>query len=148
MPGFLDHHPGLLFVGATLLPLLSFVLLLLAFAVKTYFRTSPEGSTGETVYKMFGGPKPSAIPAYVATGAIGLAFVLSAWGFVLYVSGHAAHEGEELMLERELHGAHAHDEADEKPDPATKAKQARLAELRGEWAGQLPWASVGVGDNE
>src|SRR5207245_2244601 len=154
MPGFLEHHPGFLFVGATLLPLLSFVGILIAFAVKTYFRTSPEGSTGETIYKAFGGPNPSPIPAYIATGAIGLACVLSVWGFVLYATGHAALEGEEVLLEQQLHGSHGHghehehEAGDKKGEDGSKEKEARLAELRGMWAGQLRWASVGVGDNE
>ena len=67
---FLEHHPGMLFVGATLLPMLSFVLILLSFAIKTYFRKSPEGSTGEAIFKLFGGPVPGPIPAYIATGAM------------------------------------------------------------------------------
>src|SRR5881296_806020 len=102
MPGFLEHHPGLLFVGATLLPLASFVLILLAFGFKTYFRASPEGSTGETVYKALGGPTPSPIAAYIATGAIGLACVLSVIGFVQYVGGHAEHESREFALEEKI----------------------------------------------
>src|SRR4051794_9384472 len=99
MPGFLEHHPGLLFVGATLLPLASFLLILLAFGFKTFFRASPEGSAGESFYKALGGANPSPIPAYVATGAIGLACVLSVIGFVQYVRGHAEHESKELALE-------------------------------------------------
>src|SRR5580704_17620698 len=99
MPGLLEHHPGLLFVGATLLPIVSFVLILLSFAIKTFFRKSPEGSTGEAIFKLFGGPVPGRIPAYVATGAIALAFVLCFTGTVLYVSGHVDHEAKEVSLE-------------------------------------------------
>src|SRR5437016_4532896 len=102
MPAFLEQQPGLLFVGATLLPLLSFVLILLSFAVKTFFRKSPEGSAGAAIFQSMGGPAPGRIAAYVATGAIALAFVLSLTGFVLYVKGHAVQEEEEQALESRL----------------------------------------------
>src|SRR5271167_4381179 len=91
MPVFLEDHPGLLFVAATLLPLLSFVLILLAFALKTSVRKCSEGSAGAAIFQMMGGPAPGRAAAYMATGAIGLAFVLSLTGFVLYASGHDAH---------------------------------------------------------
>jgi NADH-quinone oxidoreductase subunit L len=98
----LQHHPGLLFVAATLLPLLSFVLILLSFAVKTFVRTSAEGSAGAAIFRMLGGPAPGRAAAFVATGAIGLACVLCLIGFVIYVRGHASHEAEERKLETEI----------------------------------------------
>jgi NADH-quinone oxidoreductase subunit L len=154
MPGFLEHHPGLLFVIATLLPIASFVLILLSFAFKTYFRRSPAGSPGESIFKLFGGHGSGPIPAYVATGAIGLAFLCSLWGFVLYVSHHAEHEANEAKLEESVHKLH--DKVHHTKNPAQKAKaEAELAEeeeklehLKGEWSGMVRWASVGVGNNE
>jgi NADH-quinone oxidoreductase subunit L len=145
MPEFLEHHPGLLFVGATLLPIASFVLILLSFAVRTYFRKSPQGSTGEMVFQLFGGPKPGRGPAYVATGAIGLAFVLSLTGFILYASGHAAHESEEQRLEHQIR--HLRDERAHEGENPALAKQIHDAEdklqhLKGEWQGQVTWAAV------
>jgi len=98
----LDQHPGLLFVAATLLPLASFVLILLAFAVKTAIRKSPEGSSGAAIFQLLGGPAPGRVAAYVATGAIGLAFVLSFTGFVIYASGYSAHEAEVLKIEDQI----------------------------------------------
>src|SRR3954462_2218146 len=80
--------PGLIFVVATLLPLASFVLILLAFAVRTALRSSPEGSLGETLYRATGGAIPPRWPAWMATGAIGLAFVCSATGFVWFSREH------------------------------------------------------------
>src|SRR5262245_10424081 len=155
MPEFLEHHPGLLFVGATLLPLASFLLIILAFGFKTFFRTSPEGSTGETIFKALGGANPSPIPAYIATGAIGLACVLSVMGFVRYVGAHAEHESRELALEEKIehlrddlyHGPKDEKTLKAKKD-AIKAKVDELAELKGEWAGQLRWAAIGVGEND
>src|SRR5437868_631377 len=80
--------PGLLFVIATLLPLASFVLILVAFAVRTALRSSPEGSMGQQLYHATGGDVPSRWPAWIATGAIGLAFVCSATGFVWFLKDH------------------------------------------------------------
>src|SRR5437867_1903227 len=92
MPEFLEHHPGLLYVVATLLPLASFLFLLLLGGVRNYLRKSPEGSLGETVFKALGGEKPTRGAAYVATAAIAGAFVLSLIGFLWYSGGHAEHE--------------------------------------------------------
>src|SRR5215813_627421 len=78
--------PGLLFVVATLLPLASFVVLLLTFALRSAVRSAPEGSLGERIYQALGGDTPQRWPAWVATGAIGLAFVCSLAGFVWYLS--------------------------------------------------------------
>jgi NADH-quinone oxidoreductase subunit L len=100
MPELLDQHPGLFFVAATLLPLASFLLTLLAFAVKTFFRRSPEGSPGRAIFQMLGGPAPGRIAAFVATGAIGLAFLLSLAGFVIFAGGHSDHEAESLKAEQ------------------------------------------------
>ena len=69
MPEFLEHHPGLLFVLATLLPLASFVLLLLVGGLRNFVRKSPEGTFGETLYRLLGGPTPGRGAAYVATAA-------------------------------------------------------------------------------
>jgi hypothetical protein len=84
------------------MPLASFVLILLSFAIKTYFRKSPEGSVGESIFVLLGGPAPGRIAAYVATGAIALSCILSVTGFVLYISHHSAHEKEELSLDKEI----------------------------------------------
>jgi NADH-quinone oxidoreductase subunit L len=170
MPEFLAHHPGFLFVIATLLPMASFVLILLAFAVRSGLRKSPEGSPGETIYQLFGGAKPGRVPAYVATGAIGLAFVFSLVGFVLYVTGHAEHEAQEQMLDSKLvksnDDVHHLQEERELLEPSKKKEreeftrkitsivaeiklaEEKLAVLKGEWAAHLTWASVGVGNNE
>src|SRR5829696_1677057 len=80
--------PGLIFVVATLLPLASFALILLAFAVRTALRSAPEGSLGEKLYESTGGDRPARWPAWVATGAIGLACVCCVTGAVWYLNDH------------------------------------------------------------
>jgi len=87
MPEFLEQQPGLLYVVATLLPLASFVLLLLGGAIRCFVRKSPEESAGATIYQMLGGDRPTRAGAYVATGSIGLSFVLCLIGFIIYVTG-------------------------------------------------------------
>ena len=62
------EHPGLFFVWATILPLASFVLLLVASGIRAYIRPYLEARSGEAV-------TPPRWPALVATGAIAGAFV-------------------------------------------------------------------------
>jgi NADH-quinone oxidoreductase subunit L len=102
MSEILDQHPGLLFVAATLLPLLSFLVILLTFAVKTFFRKSPAGSPGEAIFQLLGGPVPSRAASFVATAAMGLAFVLSFTGTVIFNSEHSAHEAEVNKVESQI----------------------------------------------
>src|SRR3954453_9849922 len=84
----LANKPSLLFVYATLLPLASFVLVLVAFAVRTALRSSKPGTTGERLYQAMGGDTPWRWPAWAATGAIGLAFVCSFAGFIWFLDDH------------------------------------------------------------
>src|SRR2546430_5708796 len=87
MPSFLEQQPGLLYVAATLLPLLSFLILLLTGTVRNWARaTWPDAP-----YWLEGGRPPGKLAAYVATGAIGLAFLLSLAGFFLYQADHQGH---------------------------------------------------------
>src|SRR5437868_753766 len=102
MPEFLEHHPGLLFVIATLLPLASFVLLLLVGGLRNAVRRAPEGSFGALLYRALGGPLPGRGAAYVATAAIALACVCSVIGFVWFTTGHAAHEHKAEQLQAQI----------------------------------------------
>ena len=86
--------PGLLFVVATLLPLASFVLVLVFFGLRAAVRSSPEGTVGERLYHLMGGGHPLRWPAWAATLAIGLAFVCSAVGFAWYLSEQPSHDTE------------------------------------------------------
>ena len=83
---FYADHPGWLFVTATLLPLLSFVLIFLAsgaWALLRRYRDDHPGRRTGSIY-LFGGDKGGRGAAYVATAAIGLAFLLSLAGFVVF----------------------------------------------------------------
>src|SRR5437899_2026346 len=88
LPNF-QEHPGLLFVVATLLPLLSFLLIFLRSGIwgacRPYRQSSPLCAA---IYEMFGGDRPGRGPAYLALGAIALAFLFSLTGFVWYTSEH------------------------------------------------------------
>ena len=82
---FFQVHPGGLFVAATLLPLLSFVLLFLASGAWCLCRRyRDDHPAAEKLYQLFGGDKGGRTAAYVATAAIGLAFVLSLIGFLTF----------------------------------------------------------------
>jgi NADH-quinone oxidoreductase subunit L len=104
------NHPGLYFVWATLLPLASFVFLLIASGVRAFLRPVIEQRTGEPV-------TPPRWPAYVATGAIAGAFLFSLIGAIVFFSeqgaGHAAAPAEHAAEHGEEHAAeHGHgDEA-------------------------------------
>src|SRR5262245_61908431 len=118
-------HPGLWYVVATLLPLASFVLILLwrglRLVVKPYRDTGLGG-----LYQALGGDREGRGQAYVATGAIGLAFVCSLIGFILFIGDQTEHgqgHGGEQAADHE-HGASSH-AADE------------------HWQQDVEWARVG-----
>ena len=52
------EHPGNLFVVATLLPLASFVLLLIAGAVRAFLRSNRDSALDSTIYRALGGDNP------------------------------------------------------------------------------------------
>jgi NADH-quinone oxidoreductase subunit L len=79
-----SQHPGLLYVAATLLPLLSFVMLLLLGGIKNAVRPYRAAGICQAIYNGLGGDRPSVGPAYIATVAIGGAFVLCLIGFILF----------------------------------------------------------------
>src|SRR5262245_8140212 len=104
--GFIADHPGFLFVVATFLPLASFVLLLLAGGLRWAARSCGGSGASAALYRGLGGDIPSRWPAFVATGAIGLAFVVCLAGSLIhYRDGHHRHELEEVVhaKEAELH---------------------------------------------
>src|SRR5262249_54623453 len=109
------EQPGLLYVVATLLPLAAFVFLLLAGGLRNYVRPQRESSSvAATLYQMLGGDVPIKFAAYVATGAIGLAFVFSLIGAVTYF-------GEAHDVEHEI--AHLKKEKGELAEGLQKARK-------------------------
>ena len=81
----LTARPGLLFVIATFLPLLSFVLILLAGMAWALLRPYRDTHWGAPLYKLCGGDGGGLVAPIVATSAIGLPFVFSFIGLVLYL---------------------------------------------------------------
>ncbi len=150
--------PGLIFVVATLLPLASFALILLAFALRTAVRSSPEGSLGRSLYDATGGDTPARWPAWVATGAIALAFVCSATGFVWYLSDyhHAEHVKQDAEKKRAEHRELGKAPPNETEEEANRRKATRrevvreiealnrqLDEHDERWNGSVTWLKLG-----
>jgi NADH-quinone oxidoreductase subunit L len=130
------EKPGLLFVAATLLPIASFALLALAgalrWAMRPYVKDSPSCAS---MFEALGGEVTGRGPAYVALGAIALAFVCSLAGFVIFL-GEAGvmHELEHHIAKHRREHAHKHGE---KEDPAEKKELAeakdKLDKLTARW---------------
>ncbi len=123
--GWFADKPGLWFVVATLLPLASFVVLLLAAGVRRAVFRAPD--------------VPSPVPAYVATGAMALAFVVSLIGGLSYLADF--HTREKLEIE-----AHSIEN-----DSALNAKQkeerahpleVRIESLEDRWRGNADFANI------
>src|SRR5262249_26226459 len=103
------EHPGLYFVAATLLPLASFLILLITGGVKKMFRSVRNTPTGARLFEATGGDKPGRGAAYVATGAMALAFILSLIGGVKYFAAEdAAHEAHAAAAKEGGHHHHHH----------------------------------------
>src|SRR5262249_38740361 len=120
-------HPGLLYVVATLLPLASFVILLLVGALRFAVRPQRDTPLGGAIFEALGGDTPRRWPATLATGGIGRAFVLSVIGFVWFVQDHEIEfisRGTEVVLHAE--GGHA-----------AEAKEQAAEGSADRWAGNL-----------
>jgi NADH-quinone oxidoreductase subunit L len=115
------EHPGLFFVWATMLPLASFALLLIASAIRAYIRPYVEARTGEAV-------TPPRWPALVATGAIAGAFVFCLIGAVIFFQDQGAGHAAAPAAEHGAHQAAAHTEAEP-----------------GKWNGHFTWLSLSIG---
>jgi NADH-quinone oxidoreductase subunit L len=132
METFFDFgaHPGHLYVVGTLLPLASFLIILLASGVRMALRPYRESEgPAASVFQLLGGDNPK-WPAYLATGAIGLACVLAVIGLVWLGQEH----GEE-KVEQTAATKHEHQSEGE-----TKTEEHGHAS---EWAGRIQWAWIG-----
>jgi NADH-quinone oxidoreductase subunit L len=145
-------HPGLLYVVATLLPLASFVLLLLAFGLRAVLRPYRDSDLCGGLYRLLGGEQEGRGAAYVATGAIGLAFVFCLAGFVLHATEFAPNEQKvEQLRERvneltnEAQAAVAANRREELQEPIKTAKE-EIEQLESRWNGRIDWARVGARD--
>jgi NADH-quinone oxidoreductase subunit L len=136
----IHEHPGLLYVLATLLPLASFVILLLIGALRNAARPYRGSGFGATLYWLFGGDKPLRIGAYIATGAVALSFVLSATGLVWFLKdfgvGHHHEEAQAAAVETETKPAgHEHGHSHGKSESSA-------------WADHVTWARIGMWDKD
>src|SRR5437879_1930024 len=104
LPSFTEE-PGLLYVLATLVPLASFVVLLLAGGLKNLGRTYKETGWVSSLYWLLGGDHPGRGGGYVATAAIAASCVLSVIGLVEFLGEFPVH-----AHEHDQPAAHAHDE--------------------------------------
>ena len=141
------QQPGLLFVLATLLPLASFVLLLILAAVRWGLRPyAKESPAADRVFQTLGGEVSGPGPAYFALGAIALSFLCCLVGFIAFVpDAHRMHDVEHELhsVEHALHELdpdhHHHEHSDKEkpgkkdkdhdPEKAAKEKKAKLAAL-------------------
>src|SRR5436305_823077 len=100
------ESPGLLYVVATLLPIASFLLLLLAGGARAFLRSHRQGNpAADALFQMLGGEVTGRGPAYVALGAIALACVFSLIGFVTYLEEHEVNEATLSANEINTHAA-------------------------------------------
>ncbi|MGE3808576.1 MAG: proton-conducting transporter membrane subunit, partial [Gemmataceae bacterium] len=137
-------HPGLFFVAATLMPALSLAILLLTgFLRKVVRARQADSPTCASFYQTLGGDRPGKGAAYVATAAIGLAFVFSFIGFLHFAADMRAKEELEHKI---AHGGH--DEHDHKPGEAhvhePSAEMAKLEAIERRWQGHVDWADIAL----
>jgi NADH-quinone oxidoreductase subunit L len=141
MPSIADD-PGLLYVLATLIPLLAFVAMLVVGGIKNLARTYKESGWGSSLYWFLGGDRPGKTGAYVATGSIALACALSFVGLARFLSEFpvSAHHDEAAAHSAEGHGnADGHAKAGEHVQHDHKSKP---HEKKQAWAGRLTWAAI------
>ena len=123
------QQPGLLYVAATLMPLASFVLLLLAGTVRAAARANRDTPLGGSIYKLLGGDAPGKLAAYVATGAMAGAFILTLVGFIRFANEFGISSHHEPAAHAAGHSEHGADAAHEQKS----------------WSGSIPWASLNLG---
>jgi len=144
---FYAAHPGWLFVTATLLPLLSFVLIFLASGAWALLRRyRDDHPAAERMYYLFGGDVGGRGAAYVATGAIGLAFLLSLAGFLVFtfVDGdqEAARDRHESAI-KELREKLVAGKGDRKEvEQDLREQEGALAAQDARWAGRSDWLRI------
>jgi NADH-quinone oxidoreductase subunit L len=146
-----QDQPGLLFVAATFLPLLSFALLLLAAAVRWALRPYAHGdSVARSIHQLLGGDVTGRGPAYVATFFIAAAFVCCAVGFGLYLGEHHANEEKVEELHKEIHEleesrfAKKTDKEREDLKADIASKKVAIDYLEHRWEGSIPWAKISL----
>src|SRR5262245_39367208 len=114
MPSVFGDQPGLLFVVATLLPLASFVILLLAGGLRNFLRQYKHTEPCGVLFDLLGGEVTGRGPAFVGLGAIALAFFLCFYGSCLYLGEYSTYEHSKKELNEKLGDIGDHPRTDEK----------------------------------
>jgi NADH-quinone oxidoreductase subunit L len=128
-----DNHPGLLFVAATLLPVVSVLVLLVVGGLRNYLRPRrQESALADSLFRLTGGEVPGQAAAWIATAAIGLAFVLCAVGFVKFLDEHHHLEDDVAAEKKKLQGI------EDRRSAALAAEAAQAAQDGGEKAKKKP----------
>ncbi len=138
-------RPGLFFFWATMLPLASFVILLLTGALKQALRPFRHGPAGG-LFDLLGGNKPTKNGAYVATAAIAGAFVLCLIGFFHFLPDqHTRHDLEEKLhkAEHALHLAEGDEAKEKKARKEVDTLKDGIAAIDARWSYRHDWAHVG-----
>ena len=132
MPDF-ANNPGLFYVVATLLPLASFVVLLIGGGLKNFGRAHRDTGWGESLYWLFGGDRPGKGAAYLATAAIGAACVLCVVGLFRFINEHPVMPAPSHAEQHagQAPGEHAPAEHGSVPDHRSTAELAIRAHERG-----------------
>jgi NADH-quinone oxidoreductase subunit L len=152
MLDFLQSNPGYLFVLATLLPLASFLLVLLGSGMWCVFHPYRETEYGAVLYHLFGGDVSGRTPAYLALASIFLAFVCSAAGFGMYTTGFYLHETElkakeqAVAHQREAVGFAQGEEAKKAAEKDLREAEDTVADLetawKAKWTARFDWIKV------
>src|SRR4051812_7191236 len=135
-----ENVPAYWFVVATLLPLASFLLIFLASGLWCVARRYRDAPGMEQLYQITGGDKPGPTGAYVALGAIALAFVCSLIGAVTYARDYrekltmpTAEVNEELHALEEQYKEEEDKAKKKNLHSAIEAKEKEIDEIRTAW---------------
>jgi len=150
------ERPGWFFVAATLVPLVSFVLILLASAMWCATRPFRYTPAGAALFNLFGGEQRGRTAAYVATGAIALAFLLSLTGFIRFTTQQSEFETRIHSLQRAMYELKAketeatdshekeelHERTEQTEKELTQVEQRWDYTRKASWQGHFDWLRV------
>jgi len=140
------QQPGLLYVAATLIPLASFVALLVMGGAKNLGRRYQDTGWGQSTYWLLGGDEPGRAGAYLATGAIGLSCVLAIIGLVKFLGEHpvhAHHDEHAAHAPKDVHGGHEQEEQPKAADKHDHHEHKSAGSNENRWQGRVVFATVG-----
>lgn len=141
-----QDQPALLFVAATLMPLASFVILLLAGGLRNFLRAYKNSEPWGSLFNLLGGEVTGRGPAFVGLASIVIAFFLSFSGTCLYLGEYRAFNESQSEIAEDLGKLPGEHKATEEQLEARKKledKQVSDSEaFQQRWAGKATWAAV------